>query len=87
MSYTSASAGDDEDWDADELDEAMEEARPLDAPPLWMLGDPDEVRACQRDGFEVGEPEWWRMGEGWAHFVRDGAGTWVPEPEDAPGGG
>ena len=71
-----------EEWE--ELYEAMEEARPLNAPPPELLGDPDKVEACQIEAFEMRDEDWWRYGENFACFAEGEDGVWRPEPEDFP---
>ena len=70
------------EWEA--LYEAMEEARPLNAPPPELLSDPDAVEACQIEAFEMRDEDWWRYGENFACFAEGEDGVWRPEPEDYP---
>lgn len=59
--------------------DAMEDARPADAPPMEHLGEIGAVEAAQLDAFLDGEDEWWLM---------DGEGKCVDWPaDDAEAGG
>ena len=70
------------EWEA--LHEEMAEARPLNAPPPELLGDPEVVEACQIQAFELGDEDWWRYGENFACFEEGEDGVWRPEPADDP---
>lgn len=67
----------DEDEELPELEarlQAMEAARPGDAPPYEALGDPGAVEALQLLAFEEGRPRWWQLAPG-ATRRRKGAGA------------
>ena len=59
---------------------AMEDARPADAPGSDAFGeDAYDAEACQMAAFEAGDADWWRYGAGWVLYARDAGGSWVPE--------
>ena len=72
------------DLDWEELAEEMAEARPVNAPPPELLGDPEAVEACQIEAFEMGDEDWWRYGENFACFEEGEDGVWRPESADDP---
>ena len=72
------------DLDWEELAEEVAEARPVNAPPPELLGDPEAVEACQIEAFEMGDEDWWRYGENFACFEEGEDGVWRPESADDP---
>ena len=70
------------EWE--ELCAQMDLARPFDAPPPALLGDPAAVAACQAVAFESGDEDWWRFGADFACFEEGEDGVWRREPEDDP---
>ena len=65
---------------------AMEDARPADAPPLHWLGQRSAVEAEQMAAFEAGEPQWWLIGEGGVRYDETVPGLWeaVDEEDTTP---
>ena len=66
----------------DDLAWEMAQERPLDAPSYDEFADPLDAEQCQREMFESGEEDWWRCGEAFMPYVRDGADGWMPDPEE-----